>query len=134
MRIAGPDHRLRGQVRIATVLAAGAILLGCSGTGSYVPSLPSISGSLPGWFRTSPAAQAKAEASAPQMSLEEDCPSIDIRTGAGTLAVAAKTNQPTANDLRYQLSFNELARQCFVDGGSVRMRVGVQGRAVVGPA
>ena len=27
-----------------------------------------------------------------------------------------------------------MARQCFVDGGTVRMRVGVQGRAIVGPA
>jgi hypothetical protein len=27
-----------------------------------------------------------------------------------------------------------LARQCFVEGGTVRMRVGIQGRAVLGPA
>ena len=70
----------------------------------------------------------------PSASLEENCPGVDIRTGAGTLAVAAKSQQPTANDLRYQLTFTELARQCFVEGGTVRMRVGVQGRAVVGPA
>ena len=66
--------------------------------------------------------------------MEDDCPSVDIRTGAGTLAVAAKPQEPTANDLRYQLTFLELARQCFLDGGNVRMRVGVQGRAIVGPA
>ena len=68
------------------------------------------------------------------MSLKNDCPSIDVRTGAGTLAVAAKSQAPTANDLRYQLTFSEMARQCFSDGGIVRIRAGVQGRVVVGPA
>jgi hypothetical protein len=68
------------------------------------------------------------------VSLDDDCPSVDIRTGAGTLAVAAKQQEPTANDLRYQLTFLELARQCFVNAGTVRMRVGVQGRAIAGPA
>ena len=67
--------------------------------------------------------------------LDEDCPGVDIRTGAGTLAIAAKPQEATANDLRYQLTFIELARQCVVDGtGTVRMRVGVQGRVIVGPA
>jgi hypothetical protein len=50
------------------------------------------------------------------------------------MAVAAKTQGPTANDLRYQLSFNELARQCSSDGQTVRIRAGVQGRATIGPA
>ncbi len=68
------------------------------------------------------------------MSVSDDCPTADIRTGAGTLAVAARSEQPTATDLRYQLTFTALARQCFIDGPNVRMRVGVQGRAVVGPA
>jgi hypothetical protein len=66
--------------------------------------------------------------------LEDNCPSVDIKTGGGTLAVAAKQQDAGANDLRYQLTFMELARQCFADGGTVRMRVGVQGRAIVGPA
>jgi hypothetical protein len=140
MRIAGQDHRWRGEIvrehgwqkriRIVAAVSAVSVLCGCSGATS---SLPSIGGGLPSWFRSSsPAAQ--AQASAPQASLTDDCPSMDIRTGAATLAVAAKGQQPTANELRYQLTFTELARQCFVEGGNVRMRVGVHGRAVVGPA
>lgn len=130
MRIAGPKDRLRGAVRLAAALGAGAIVAGCSGT-----SLPSLSGSLPGWFSRSSSSATQAQASVPAgRVLEDDCPSVDIRTGAGTLAVAAKPKEATANDLRYQLTFIELARQCFVDGGNVRMRVGVQGRAIVGPA
>ena len=133
MRIAGPNDRLRGAIRLAAVLGAVAVVAGCSSTG-----LPSFGGSLPSWFSRSdsPAAQAQASASAPAAGrvLEDDCPAMDIRTGAGTLAIAAKPQEPTATDLRYQLTFIELARQCFLDGSTVRMRVGVQGRAIVGPA
>lgn len=90
---------------------------------------------MPSWFSrtSSPAAEAQASVPAGRV-LEDDCPSMDIRTGAGTLAIAARPQEPTATDLRYQLTFVELARQCFVDGSTVRMRVGVQGRAIVGPA
>jgi hypothetical protein len=111
------------------MLVAGAVLSGCSGIGN---PLPTVSGALPNWFARSPATPSPATAAL--KTLDEDCPTVDIRTGAGTLAVAAKPQQPTAMDLRYQLSFAELARQCSVDGTTVRMRVGVQGRAVVGPA
>jgi hypothetical protein len=131
MGIAVRNDRLRCAVRIAAALGAGVVVAGCGG-GS---SLPSISGSLPNWFSgtDTPAAQARAAAT-PSISLEDDCTSIDIRTGTGTLVNANKAQEPTANDVRYQLTFVELARQCFVESGNLRMRVGVQGRAVVGPA
>ena len=132
MRIVGSHHRWRRKLRVAALVATAAILPGCSG------SLPSLSGTLPSWFSRSGSPAAQAQASAPgamtPAQLDENCPGVDIRTGAGTLAVAAKTQEPTANDLRYQLTFTELARECLVEGDTVRMRVGVQGRAVVGPA
>lgn len=94
---------------------------------------PSLGG-LPSWF-TSSAGDRTAQASVgPTTSMDEDCPAVNIRTGASTLAIAAKTQGATANDLRYQLSFNQMARQCTLLGTTVRMRVGVQGRIVVGPA
>ncbi len=133
MGIAGPHDRLRYAIRVAAALGGAAIVAGCSTGG-----LPSLTGSLPGWFSRSGGSPADAQAQAAATGgkvLDEDCPGTDVRTGAGTLAVAAKPQEPTANDLRYQLTFIELARQCVVDGtGTVRMRVGVQGRAVVGPA
>ena len=128
MRIAGHNHRLRGVVRVAALFAGVAVVQGCSS------SLPSLTGALPSWFSRSDSPAAQANASVPVRQLDEDCPGVDVRTGAGTLAIAAKAQQPTANDLRYQLSFTEMVRQCLVEGGTVRMRVGVRGRAVVGPA
>jgi hypothetical protein len=128
MRIAGPNERLRGAIRLTAALGALAVVAGCSSSG-----LPSLGG-VPNWFsRSSSGTEAQASVPAGKV-LDDDCPAVDIRTGGGTLAIAAKPQEPTANDLRYQLTFLELARQCYLNGGTVQMRVGVQGRAIVGPA
>jgi hypothetical protein len=109
------------------------MLSGCSGAGISNP-LPSVTGALPGWFSSS-ASQASAQAAdALGRSMDDECPTVEIRRGASTLAIATKTEGATANDLRYQLSFNETARQCTLLGTTINMRVGVQGRVVVGPA
>jgi hypothetical protein len=98
----------------------------CSGGG--------FGGMLPNWFARNPQTPISPAAAAFK-PLDEDCPTVDIRTGAGTLQIVNNPQQqPTAMDLRYQLTFHETARECMADASTVRMRVGVQGRAVVGPA
>ena len=104
---------------------------GCSGS-----SLPSLSGSLPSWFsRSEQFGDAGPGVGAGRQGRWK---TIVRRSISGPAPARwrspAKPKEATANDLRYQLTFIELARQCFVDGGNVRMRVGVQGRAIVGPA
>jgi hypothetical protein len=47
--------------------------------------------------------------------------------------IAAKTTDATAGDLRYQLSFGQTARECAVQGAIMIIKVGVQGRAILGP-
>jgi hypothetical protein len=49
------------------------------------------------------------------------------------LNIAAKTGDATAGDLRYQLSFGQTARECIVQGGTMSIKVGVQGRVILGP-
>jgi hypothetical protein len=49
------------------------------------------------------------------------------------LEIAAKSGQATAADLRYQLSFGQTARECLVQGGVMTIKVGVQGRVILGP-
>jgi len=66
--------------------------------------------------------------------MEDNCPTVDIRQGAGTLAEGTKGQPTSANDVRYQLTFTQIARQCALTGQTIKMRVGVQGRAVAGPA
>ena len=47
--------------------------------------------------------------------------------------IAVKSDQATAGDLRYQLSFGQTARECRVQDGTLTSKVGVQGRAILGP-
>jgi len=99
------------------------------GSADWFPSIPGFSNVVTTSANRSAMAQAE-----PAPSLDDNCPPADIRQGASTLAIAAKTQQPTANDLRYQLSLTQLARQCALEGPEIRMRIGVQGRVIVGPA
>jgi hypothetical protein len=119
----------------AALLAAGVVLTGCSGgpSGGDSPSvLPSLTGSFASFFASSAPRPKPGEA--PQSTVVENCPIVEVRPGASTLPVAAKTEQATAQDLRYQLTFTQTARQCSIIGTTMRMRVGVQGRVVAGPA
>jgi hypothetical protein len=63
-----------------------------------------------------------------------DCPGVEIRQGAGTMPVNAPGNENAALSLRYQASFVQTARECIVRGPDLVIKVGVQGRIVVGPA
>jgi hypothetical protein len=62
-----------------------------------------------------------------------DCPTVEYRQGAATLAVSGSGENATLG-LRYQGSFVQTARECQLRGGQLTIKVGVQGRVVVGPA
>jgi hypothetical protein len=62
-----------------------------------------------------------------------DCPPVEYRLGAATLAVNS-SGESAALGLRYQGSFAQTARECQLRGGQLTIKVGVQGRIVVGPA
>jgi hypothetical protein len=119
-------------------LVAGALLAGCSSVSGVISSSPPdensptwtarvasfFSGAKPGVSQP-----ASPIASAPDV----ECPGVDIRNGASTLNITAKADAATAADVRYQLSFGQTARECAVQGGTMTIKVGVQGRAIVGP-
>ena len=64
-----------------------------------------------------------------------ECPSVTVRQGASTLTFSANPAEPTAMNLRYQIGFGETARECrMAPGNMLSMRVGVQGRVILGPA
>ncbi|HWL19342.1 MAG TPA: hypothetical protein VNS33_06730 [Bradyrhizobium sp.] len=74
---------------------------------------------------------------APQLAAgtaEIECPGVEYRQGAATLAVNNPGAENTALSLRYQASFTQTARECILGGNSLTIKVGVQGRVVVGPA
>lgn len=128
------DERKRGGGRAIVALVAAAALSGCSwassiGSSDSSPSLGSRFASLFSSAKPGVTQPASPTPSAPDV----ECPGVDIRTGASTLEVAAKSAQPTAGDLRYQLSFGQTARECLVQAGTMSIKVGVQGRVILGP-
>jgi len=131
----GDNRDLRSGGRAAALIACLGFIAGCSSASSVVESYetkPSwgtrvssfFSGATPGVSQ--PASRA---ASAPDV----ECPGVDIRAGASTLNIAVRPEQATAGDLRYQLSFGQTARECRVQDGTMYIKVGVQGRVILGP-
>jgi len=66
---------------------------------------------------------------------EIECPSVEVFPGGAALQAYTGGRTGSADALRHQISIGNLARECQVqEDGSVRLRVGVQGRVLIGPA
>src|SRR6476661_3168893 len=134
MRPGRDDRRMRGGGRALTLLMGAMLLSGCSLASSIGSSdtVSSISNRFAGLFSSAKPGVTQPASPTPS-SPDIECPGVDIRTGASTLEIAAKSGQATAADLRYQLSFGQTARECLVQGGVMTIKVGVQGRVILGP-
>ena len=144
MRPSG-DTAARAGV-IGAVLAL-ALLSGCSG--SLVGSRPSADASAPssgsslsekfnsllsGTPTMSAPPATNAAAGATITPADIDCPGVEIRQGASTYQQSAPDNGSAALSLRYQANFMRFARTCALRNGAVAMKVGVEGRLILGPA
>jgi len=81
---------------------------------------------------TQQAAAAQVQQTPPSPDL--DCPNVDVRSGAATLSVNAPGAEASATNLRYQASIGQTARECTVAAGTMTIKVGIQGRIILGPA
>jgi hypothetical protein len=59
-----------------------------------------------------------------------DCPGVTIRSGASAWQLPAGGS---ASNIRYQGALGQLVRECAVLGETMTMRVGIEGRLLVGP-
>jgi hypothetical protein len=66
----------------------------------------------------------------PSVSADDDCPGATIRQGAGAWAQNAG---PGATNVRYQANIVQIARECALLGDTMTIKVGVEGRVLVGP-
>jgi len=124
MRVAG---------KIAALLGLALGLAGC-GSGSGSSSL--FSSSALDLFSTSSKASNDTQAAAGESAPDIECPGVSVRTGAATLMIGNKSGgeEPTALDVRYQVTIVRTARECHVNSGIMTMKVGVEGRVITGPA
>jgi hypothetical protein len=143
---------------VAALLALAALISGCSGSGFGGPTTTASSGPPattasppPGTSSTAPppspsfkdkiasffsGATQKEPQPVTNAQPDSTCPYLDIRQGASTLTIPPPppdgANEAMA--LKYQGIFVRAARDCAVVNGQMVMRVGIQGRIVVGPA
>jgi hypothetical protein len=107
----------------------------CSSAGTSTTDSSSSFSSL---FRASSpdhaAATAVASAAPGAPKALEVCPSVELRHGASTLTINDNPKDPSAMQLRYQVAVMQTARECVGSSSTLSIRVGVQGRIVLGPA
>jgi hypothetical protein len=102
---------------LAALFVVG-LLTGCTSTENVFSSMGT----------TTPPKPQESEGTA---KADIDCPTVTVRTGASTWQVSAGGSGPT--QVRYQGSLGQLARECAVLGETMTMRVGIEGRVLVGP-
>jgi hypothetical protein len=136
---------------IATLLLLALLASGCSGTSLTgtppaagappASSSPSFTDKISGFFSRSTATSQQSVTGTTQ---EIDCPLINIRSGASTLTIGATGSSASDSDsdstnngamaVRYQGTFVRAARECALVGGNVVMKIGVEGRIIIGPS
>jgi hypothetical protein len=91
-----------------------------------------VTDQIKSWFGGG-SSTSSAPAQTPEAAAIE-CPSVDIRQGASTLSISSPGTDSTPMSTRYQVSIGQTARECAALGGVMTMKVGVQGRVLLGPS
>jgi hypothetical protein len=143
------SKRWRDRAPIAALLSLTLLAPGCSGGGSLFGG-PAASTTAPAPAPVPAAASsgdrwlpaditnlfAGSSDKAPQpvagATPDVECPYIQIREGASTLIINGAGDN-AAMSLKYEGTFVRAARQCAVVAGQMVMKVGVEGRIVLGP-
>ncbi len=111
--------------RMAALVLLCPLLAGCSSS-----SLSSLIGSSSTTATSANASASAGEALPPSF----ECPDVQVRQGAATMSSSANPAEPTAMNMRYQISIGTTARECrLLPGNVVSIKVGMQGRVVLGP-
>lgn len=77
---------------------------------------------------------AQAPQPAPDVLQEAPCPRVEVIPGRAASRSYAGGRTGSNQALRHQISIAEVARECFAEpDGTNRIRVGVQGRVLIGP-
>lgn len=109
---------------------AAVVLVGLLGGCSTIENVVGPVGNM-NIFNQGPAApNADNPNGPPRVNADEDCPAASIRQGAS--AWAQSDGQGPTN-VRYQASIVQIARECALLGDTMTVKVGVEGRLVVGP-
>lgn len=133
--------RLAGAATVAMTVAACSSWSGLTGGGTPAPDAATAppDGSFTSRVRSFFSGSGSLNSGTPA---DLNCPVVEYRQGAATWAVNGQgqviadggENSSIKMDLRHQASFVQTARECIVSGANLIIKVGVQGRLVLGPA
>jgi hypothetical protein len=141
------SKRWRRPASIAAVCVLALLVAACSGGGGFfggpaASTPPSAAGPAPaasggGWVPDSvtnffTGSSDKGPQPVAGAAPDAECPFIQIREGASTLIINGPGDN-AAMSLKYQGTFERAARQCSVVAGQMVMKVGVEGRIILGP-
>ncbi|MGB9369674.1 MAG: hypothetical protein WCE79_27075 [Xanthobacteraceae bacterium] len=115
-------------------LAGRAALLACALLAiSPAGAQESITDKLGGWLFGKSSKPPAGGNNPAGPAVELDCPDVAVRQGAATLAITQPGTEAGPMTTRYQVSLGQMARECAALGGMMTMKVGVEGRVLVGP-
>lgn len=104
-----------------------------SGSAQPTSTYAALKDKVENFFSSSSATSQQAVTGTPQTAL--DCPLIDIRSGASTLQIPPPSEDQNATmALKYQGTFVRGARECALVNKQMVMKIGIEGRIIVGPA
>src|SRR3954469_2485614 len=114
---------------ISARIAATAVLCAVA---SAPASAQDLTDKMKSWLFGAPAVD--NDPASANTAKEIGCPGVEVRNGAATLSIAAPGVEAGPMTTRYQGTIADTAREGAPLGGVMTMKVGVQGRVLLGPA
>lgn len=113
------------RIGIAAVMLCSCAISAASAQG--------ITDRMKSWFTGSSKSDDPApDGGAPQK--EATCPGVEVRNGAATLSISQPGTEAGPMTTRYQVTIGDTARECRPSGPVMSMKVGIEGRVLLGPA
>ena len=123
----------RGAARAAIWCAAGLVLSGCAATEKLIPSSDSVSATFGNLLAFNTTHPGPVPSAAHPSDEPLRCPALEVLDGTSSYRTYAGADQSNGN-VRYQFSMGDVARDCTRSGSDILMKVGVEGRVLLGPA
>lgn len=117
--------------RVSNRLFAGTILLLTLCAGGLPAAAEGVQTALFGWGKSKD--EAPKQPVAPKNKEPMFCPQVLVQPGTAAFIQYERGKEGDPSAVLYQANFNQFARECVDLGAEVGVRLGIAGRALVGP-
>ena len=124
------DLLMSGKLRFLAASLAALALAGCGGGAGSAGPGESTSNTVANILAFGRPSVPPAPSAADPNAIHLICPDIEVPDGLAALRVGGQDSAT----VRYQYSLGDTARECSVANGQITLRVGVEGRVLIGPA